>query len=226
MGNYVLAISQDIAKLSQRSDEVDLRAEYKRVSMIIKELKDTIRDNKDLVALSAPQLGYFDRVFCINFNNDIRAFVNPVITKSEGFKFVREVNPSIKDKEFIVPRSETIEAVYQRAEGTPESNKFEGIVASVFQQQVDMLDGVLISDIGLEVIPEFDKASEEEQEEVLKAFMEILKGRQDTLNKEIEEDPELKKIVDGAKFINAVAKGEVELEKIEKTPEIDASKLN
>lgn len=216
MANYVLAISKDLAKLSQRSDEVDLLKEYGRISRLISDLKDTIRDNKDLVALSAPQLNNFDRVFCINFNNDIRAFVNPVITKTEGFKFVREKSPSIPGKEFIVPRFETIYAVYQRPDGTPESNKFEGAAAEVFQHQVDMLDGVLISDIGLEVLPEFDQATDEERAQLLKEFAKFLRRKERKLEKEIEKDEDLKKISDGAKFLNALAKGEVTLEKIEK----------
>ena len=63
MAKYVLAISKDLKKLSQRSDEVDILKDYKKIANIIRELKDTIRANKDLVALSAPQLGYFVRVF-------------------------------------------------------------------------------------------------------------------------------------------------------------------
>lgn len=226
MAQYVLAISKDVAKLSQRSDEIDVRQEFKRVSEIIRDVKDTLRANKDLTALSASQLGHFDRIFCIDFNNDIRTFINPVITKTEGFKFVRERNPSIPDKEFIVPRSETIYAVYQRGDGTPESNKFEGPAAEIFQQQIDMLDGVLISDFGLEILPAFDSASDEEKEQLLKEYMKFLKHRHETINEEVEKDPDLKKIVDGAKFINAVVNGEVELEKIQKEPETKSEEIN
>lgn len=221
MTKYVLAISKDIKKLSQRSDEVDILKDYKKITNIIRELKDTIRANKDLVALSAPQLGYFVRVFCINFNNDIRAFVNPVITEAEGFKFVREKNPSIPDKEYIVPRNDVVYAVYQKPDGNPESNKFEGAVAEIFQHQVDMLDGVLISDFGLEVLPEFDLATDEERNLLLKEYTKFLKRKTKKMMTDVEKDPELKKIMDGAKFINALAKGDVELEKLDKKESID-----
>lgn len=223
--NYVLAISRDLGKLSQRSEEVNILKEYRHVSNVIRELKETIRANKDLVALSASQIGYFDRIFCINFNNDIRAFVNPVITKTEGLKFVREKSPSIPDKEYIVPRSEAVYAVYQQPNGTPESNKFEGPVAEIFQHQVDMLDGVFISDFGLEVLPEFDLATEEEKKSLIKEYIKFLRRKEKKLNKEIDNDLDLKKIVDGAKFINAVAKGEVELEKRE-SDLVDPKKMN
>lgn len=223
--NYILAISRDLGKLSQRSEEVNILKEYRHVANVISELKETIRANKDLVALSASQIGYFDRIFCINFNNDIRAFVNPVITKTEGLKFVREKSPSIPDKEYIVPRSETVYAVYQQPNGTPESNKFEGPVAEIFQHQVDMLDGVFISDFGLEVLPEFDLATEEEKKSLIKEYIKFLRRKEKKLNKEIDNDLDLKKIVDGAKFINAVAKGEVELEKRE-SDLVDPKKMN
>lgn len=222
--NYVLAISRDLTKLSQRSEEVNILKEYKHVTDVVSDLKDTIRNNKNLTALSASQLGYFDRIFCINFNNDIRAFVNPVITKAEGLKFVREKSPSIPDKEYIVPRSESVYAIYQKPDGTTESNKFEGPVAETFQHQLDMLDGVLISDFGLEILSEFDLATDEEKETLIKEYIKFLKRKEKKLNKEIDSDPDLKKILDGARFINAVAKGEVELEKNLKTKSSD--KLN
>lgn len=227
MAKYVLAISKDLKKLSRRSDEVDILKDYKKIANIIRELKDTIRANKDLVALSAPQLGYFVRVFCINFNNDIRAFINPVITEAEGFKFVREKNPSIPDKEYIVPRNDVVYAVYQKPGGNPESNKFEGPAAEIFQHQVDMLDGVLISDFGLEILPEFDLATDEEKNLLLKEYTKFLKRKTKKMMAEVEKDPELKKIMDGAKFINALAKGEVEIEKIEKqSKSIEPEKMN
>lgn len=224
MAQYVIAISKDLAKLSQRSEEVNILKEYRHVMSVVSDLKNTIRDNKDLTALSASQLGHFDRIFCINFNNDIRAFVNPVITKAEGLKFVREKSPSIPDKEYIVPRSENVYAIYQKPDGTSESNKFEGPVAEIFQHQLDMLDGVLISDFGLEILPEFDLATDEEKETLIKEYIKFLKRKEKKLNKEIDSDPDLKKILDGARFINAVAKGEVELEKNLKTKSSD--KLN
>lgn len=223
--NYVLAISRDLGKLSQRSEEINILKEYRHVANVISELKETIRANKDLVALSASQIGYFDRIFCINFNNDIRAFVNPVITKTEGLKFVREKSSSIPDKEYIVPRSETVYAVYQQPNGTPESNKFEGPVAEIFQHQIDMLDGVFISDFGLEILPEFDLATDEEKKALIKEYIKFLRRKEKKLNKEIDNDLDLKKIVDGARFINAVAKGEVELEKRE-SDLVDPKKMN
>jgi peptide deformylase len=220
MADYVLAITRDIEKLMRRSDEVsviDMTMQTKpEVLSTIKDLKETIYDNKDLVALAAPQLGRFERIFCIRFaNGDVRAFINPMISKTDGFHLNREVSPSLPGRSFIVPRHDRIIAMYQTPTGKPEESRFEGVVAEVFQHMVNMLDGVLISDIGLEVFEDFDNATEEERNEVIKAFLEELKSRTEKANKEIEADEELKKTRDAINFLKGVATGEIKMEQQE-----------
>jgi peptide deformylase len=220
MANYVLAITRDLDKLMQRSDEVavvggnlQIRPE---VAKTIKDLKDTILANKNLVALAAPQLGKFDRIFCIRFaNGDIRAFINPMISKTDGVHLVREISPSLPDRAFIVPRHNRIIAMYQTPSGKPEESVFEGVVAEIFQHMVQILDGVLISDIGLEVFEDFDNASEEEKAQVLDAYLKELKSREETMNKEIEQNEDLKKTRDAIKFLEGVATGKITVEQQE-----------
>ena len=74
------------------------------------------------------------------------------------------------------------------------------------------LDGALISDIGLEITEEYEKASEEEKSELIKAYLESLDLKAKELNKEIEEDKDLKQINDAIKFTEGLVKGEVEVE--------------
>ena len=57
-----------------------------------------------------------------------------------------------------------------------------------------------------------DKASDEERSELLAAYLDSLDLKQKQLDKEIEEDPELRKLNDGIKFMEAVQKGEVKVE--------------
>jgi peptide deformylase len=220
MPDYVIAVSRDLDKLMQRSDEVlvvgtglQIRPE---VSSTIKNLKDTILASKTLVALAAPQIGKFDRIFCIRFaNGDIRAFINPMISKTDGLHMVREISPSLPDRAFIVPRHNRIIAMYQTPTGKPEESVFEGVVAEIFQHMVQILDGVLISDIGLEVFEDFDNASEEEKNEVLTAYFNELKSREEKMNQEIEENEDLKKTRDAIRFLKGVATGEITVEKQE-----------
>lgn len=220
MADYVLAITRDLDKLMRRSDEVAVTGmdfQIKPdVAKTIKDLKDTILANNNLVALAAPQIGIFDRIFCIRFaNGDIRAFINPMISKTDGLHLVREISPSIPDRAFIVPRHDRIIAIYQTPTGRPEESRFEGVVAEVFQHMVNILDGVLISDIGLEVFDDFDNATEEEKAEVLKAFLETLKARTEEANQEIEKDEELKKTRDAIRFLEGVATGKITMEQQE-----------
>lgn len=216
MADYVLKIIDDVEKLKDRCDEISVFAEEKRVTKIVNELKDTLYNNPNLVALSAPQLGYKERIFCIKFaNKELRAFVNPMITKSEGIHLCRENNPSIPGKEYIMPRNNKIIVTFQTPTGKIEENIFEGVVAEVIQQQVNMLDGVLLSDFGLEVLPEFDKASKEEQDEVINWWLDNLKKQNESLSKEIDSNEDLHQVKKAIEFLTKVASGEIKTEEVE-----------
>lgn len=211
-------IITDYEVLSERSDEVNTRKEGDVFRAIILDLKDTILEN-DIPALSAIQIGIPKRVFTINFNKRRKVFVNPFITSCEQFMFSRESSPCLPGKEFIVPRYGKIEATYQDPLGKIQSAKFVGASAFIFQQMVDSLEGILPCDIGLEIDENFDKASDDEKAELLKAFAESLDLKVKELHEEIQNDPKLKEMDDGIKFLTAVQKGEVKTEKYQLTDE-------
>lgn len=213
MPQYVLAIVKDSEKLRERCDETLISPE---TTKIVNDLKDTIRANNELVALAAPQLGIKKRIFCIRFaDGDIRAFINPMITKTEGLHLTRERCASIPDKEYIVPRYDRILAMYQKTTGVPENNKFEGVVAEVFQQMDNLLNGILISDFGLEVIPEFDTATPEEQNEVIQWYVEQLKKSNDVIQDDIAHDELALRTQKQIEFLTKIATGELKVEKAE-----------
>ena len=216
MADYVLKIIDDVTKLTSRCDEISVDAEEKRVTKIVNDLKDTLINNPNLVALCAPQLGHQVRIFCIKFaNKEIKSFVNPMITKSEGIHLCREFNPSLPGKEYIMPRNDKIIVTFQTPTGKIEENIFEGVVAEVIQQQVNMLDGVLLSDYGLEVIPAFDKASKKQQNEVINWWLDGLKQRNEELTKEIDSNEDLTKVKKAIDFMTKVVSGEVKTEEVE-----------
>jgi len=206
-------IITDIDKLSVRADEVDVRKENSLIREIVVELKKTIREN-NLTSLSSTQLGYDKRVFVINFNGELRAFVNPVITEVKGFELSRETCPSIPDKTFIRPRHNDIRVMYQTPLGKIESKQFLGLAAKIFQHEIDHLDGLLLSDIGLEIDDDFDNASDEDKMKVIQMYLDSLDIRQKEMNKEIDNDKELKQLSDGIKFMEKVKKGEVQIERV------------
>lgn len=204
----------DEESLTQWSVEIDPKKEGKLTQQIVIDLKKTMKAN-NLITLAAPQIGYNRRIICVKFGeNDYRSFVNPAIVNNSNIEFARETCSSIPNKTFVIPRFNKIELYFTTPMGDIKSTKQFGFAAHKIQHAIDHLNGSLVSDIGLEIDELFDNATQEEREEVLKMYAESLDLRQKALEKEIEEDPDLKQIVDAEKFITSVKSGETKLEKI------------
>lgn len=202
----MIEIIKDLDKLGQRADEVDLKKDNKLVRDTIISMKDIIKE-KNLIYLTAPQIDVPIRVFVINFNGNLRSFVNPVISETKGFELSREKCNSL-DEEYIRPRANNITVMYQTPLGKIESRQMLGQAAIIFQHAVDHLDGLTLKDVGLEITEEFDKASDDEKVELINMYLESLDLKRKDLEKEIEENPELKQVSDAINFIESVQKGE------------------
>lgn len=216
-------IITDLEAIGKRSDEINVLDRNKDIQKTVLKLKETIR-SKNISGLSAPQIGIFDRIFCINFSGDVRTFINPMIIKANGLEIVKETCESIPGKTFIRPRHPDIEVIYSTPMGKIESKRFVGLAARIFQHLLDHLDGVLLPDVGMEVDDDFLNATEEEQRQVVDLYIDALDLRRKDLNEEIENDEHLKKMSDAIDFIEKVQKGEVEFipsQRIEKTEEQD-----
>lgn len=214
MPDYVLAINKNKDFLRDRSDEVVLNP-MKRPEVVglINDLKDTIKANKNLVALAAPQLGKKDRIFVIKFaDGDVRAFINPAIVRTEGMHLSRETSIGLDDVEYIVPRANEVYATYQTPDmiDTCDMNKFTGAVAEVFLQMNDLLNGILLEDIGLEVLPGWDDASQEEKEEIIKMYLDSLSQKKSRIEEDIESNPESRNMNKAIEFMTKLQLGEIE----------------
>lgn len=212
-------IIKDLDKLSDRADEVDIRKQNKLIRDTIIELKEIIRE-KNLTYLTAPQIDVPIRVFVINFNGNLRSFVNPIISETNGFELSREKCNSL-DSEYIRPRANTVSVIYQTPLGKIESRKMLGKAAIVFQHALDHLDGLLLSDVGLEITEDFDKASEDDKAELIKMYIDSLDIKRKELEKEIEGDKDLKQVSDAIDFLESVKKGETDASIIENKKEIE-----
>ena len=208
-------IITDLEKLSERCDEIDIRKENEEMRTIILELKDTLRNHKNGVGLAAPQIGYNKRIFVINFNGDIRTFINPIISNAKGLTLSREACLSLPGKEYIRPRNNNITVVYQTPLGKTESRQIVGRAATIFQHELDHLDGLTLADIGLELPENFDAAPEEEKAELIKAYMDSLDMRQKEAEKEIEENETLKKTASAITFMEKLQRGEITVDGVE-----------
>lgn len=208
----ILTIDKNEIELSQRAIEIDIKTENKLMREIISALKHTIELN-NIVSLSAPAIGYDKRIFCIKFDTEIKTFINPVIIQSKGIQLSREICTSIPGKTFIRPRNNDITVIYQKPSGPSESRQLVGLSAIVFQHELDHLEGLLLSDIGLEIDDDFENASEEEREEVINYYLDSLDLKRKELEEEIQSNEELKQLSEGIKFMESVYKGETQIEK-------------
>ena len=207
-------IVTDELQLSERAVEIDVRTQATEMREIIKALKDTMRE-KGLASLSAPAIGYNRRIFCIDFkDSEIKTFINPIIAQAKGMQLSIEKCVCIPDKEFMRPRNNDLMIIYQRPTGQIENRQIVGMSAIVFQHELDHLDGLLISDVGIEIDEDFHNATEEEQQEVINAYLDALDIKKKEIDTEINTNPELKQLSDGIDFMESVYKGETKIEPI------------
>ena len=214
----ILNAIKDYDKFDDRCDEINPKkqnAEMRETILAIKEVMEA----KKLSALAAPQIGYRNRIVCLKFGDKQPiTYVNPFITKVNGFTLSKESDISIPNKTFIVPRNVEVEVQYCTPLGQWMTQKMTGMTAFVMQRMINMLDGLLISDIGLEIDEEWDKATDEERAEVIKAYCESLDITMKDVQKDIEDsDGTLKKVYSAIKFTEGVNSGKVKLETVEES---------
>ena len=211
MQSFKEVVDLDTLNSLGRAQEIDHEKEGKQLREITGAIKRTMR-KKNLTSLSAPGIGYNKRIFCIDFSDqEIKSFVNPIIQHAEGIQLVREQCSSIPGKEFIVPRSTVIDVIYETPTGMIKTQRMKDVVAFVFQHEIHHLEGVTLEDIGLEIDSDWDEATEEERREVIDMYLDSLDLRQQYLDKIIEEDEELHIVSERLRFVEALAKGEIEL---------------
>ena len=152
--------------------EVNVAKEGQAVRSVITELKEIIKE-KNLNCLSAPQIGVNMRVFVINFNGDLQSFVNPIFVPSNDslvFEYI-ETCPCLPNRRFIRPRYNDIEIIYSTPLGVPKQSRLVGPSAVAYQYCVDHLNGLLLSDVALEIDENYDNATEEERIEFVKRVL-------------------------------------------------------
>ena len=210
-------IITDLCELDSfgRSEEVQLNEDNKLIREITANIKRTMRKN-NLVSLSAPAIGYNKRIFCVDFSDqEIKTFINPLVTRAEGIDLTREVCSSIPGKEFIRPRNSLIEVMYQTPLGKIKSRIFKGLAAHVIQHEIDHLDGITLADIGLEIEDDFNNATDEERFEIINMYLDSLDLTKSELEKDFTQDENLKKEYEADKFVELLAQGKIEVTELQ-----------
>jgi peptide deformylase len=178
---------------------------------IINKIKEVMEANIDLLALAAPQIGINKRIFCLRFSDQIKTFINPIITKKKGLNIVIETCASMPGKEIVIGRPEEVTVVYYNDEFNYEDNKLIGVSASLFDQQAQILDGVLPSELGLVSDIELDgKIEESDLPEIIPFYKDtFLPSKLEQLNKVIEADEQSMKDYNQLKFTEGVINGRI-----------------
>ena len=201
----------DIEQLSKRSVVWDVRGNQQLSIELVQNLDDTLEANQDLIYLCANELGYSERAIDIRFSDDTYIFMNPAFQKVDGLILSREFDRH-NGKEYIVPRYKEVELAYQDCLGSIKAARFIDSGAIIVCQAMDTIDGMFASDYGLEIIPEFDEATEEEQQEVIEEYLKSVGESYRKLDRELSTDDSTKDPWNAAKFIEGVNDGSIELE--------------
>jgi peptide deformylase len=210
-----MEIIYDIDVLSVPSEPLtfltDQGAKTEEGEEIVSKIKEVMNTNTELLALAAPQIGINKRIFCLRFNDQIKTFINPIITKKKGLNIVVETCASMPGKEIVIGRPEEITVVYYNDEFKYEDNKLVGIAASMFDQQAQILDGVLPSELGLvSDVAEDGKIEDGDLAEIIPFYKDtFLPSKLEGLKQAIDADEEASKAYNQLKFTEGVINGRI-----------------
>jgi peptide deformylase len=99
------------------------------------------------VGLAGPQVGVLERIFVWEVEDRSGTLINPVIDqRSSELEEAEEGCLSIPGLLYPVVRSTAVRVSGLDAEGQPTTLDAEGLLARVFQHEIDHLDGVLFID--------------------------------------------------------------------------------
>lgn len=217
MSKYnILRIIKEEGKLSTRCSEINVYENLKHVTKVVNDLKDTIKANKDLISLAAPQIGVSERIFCIRFSDgEIRSFINPMITKIQG-KCLMIEKDICDDKEYMIQRPERIMVGYQSPTGKVETDvSLNNPISAIFEHMVDVIDGTASfkhRTIGIEIDGEYYKAPQEQKDELHNWYLnEYVPAKMSELQKIADNDEDIKKTRDAISFMSSVISGETEV---------------
>lgn len=115
---------------------------------IVARMYEVMRNEKG-VGLAAPQVGLPLRVFVMNPTGepgDCLALVNPQLSEQEGAAEAEEGCLSLPGVTITVRRATRARLKAQDEHGRPIEVAGEGLVARIWQHEIDHLDGVLIID--------------------------------------------------------------------------------
>jgi len=129
-----------------------LRTRAEEVKEVNEEIKDLIDRMYVIMAeshglgLAAPQIGVSKRVFTYDVGEGPHALINPKVLRSSGEEVATEGCLSIPGLQGDVPRAGRVTVTGIDENGRKVKIKAEGLLARVFQHEIDHLDGKVFID--------------------------------------------------------------------------------
>ena len=182
---------------------------------ILKDIKEIMEADKSILALSAPQIGIKKRIFGIRFENEIKIFINPIITKKANMAIGIETCASMPGKEILIARPESVTVIYTNEDFKYEDNKLTGYAARIFDQQENLLNGVVPSELGLvsdvKEDGSFGDLTDDEKKEVVEIYRKFVMAKTEALTKALKEDESLEKHYKQMRFAEDVINGRAQV---------------
>lgn len=141
-------INQNNPKIRQKSEPVkEINEEIKQ---IIQDLKDTLASTEG-VGIAAPQVGILKRIIYVRFEEKEYVLLNPTIIMQEGKIKDYEGCLSVEEEEYSslygkVERAFLIEVEALNEKGENIKLVADGMLARIFQHEIDHLEGILYID--------------------------------------------------------------------------------
>lgn len=130
--------------LKQKTKKVEVIDQ--KIKELVKEMKKTMIASRG-VGLAANQIGQNLAIFVSQWRGKFYVFINPEIVKtSKKILILEEACLSIPKKLGLVPRYEWVIVKGQNLNGKMKKIKAIGILAQIFQHEVDHLNGILYID--------------------------------------------------------------------------------
>ncbi|MBP7215728.1 MAG: peptide deformylase [Candidatus Omnitrophica bacterium] len=98
------------------------------------------------IGLAAPQVGLAQAMIVVDIGQGLFKCINPVVIKHEGEQALEEGCLSVPGVCIKVKRARKIKVTFTNVDGNLESLEAEGLLACVFQHEIDHLKGKLIVD--------------------------------------------------------------------------------
>lgn len=140
-------------KLRRKSTEV---SDFHEIKPVVEDLIQTVKEVDGAfnfwLGMAAPQIGFNKRVILIKSSKgNYKVMINPRISKSSYFFPTFSKCYSVKGL-YIVNNPLWLKVKYQDLNGVFHQEVFKGGKAVVLQQEIDHINGILISDRGIRIL--------------------------------------------------------------------------